>query len=612
MKEVKIIKGVFALILLLVIAACEDVLQVEEQTAIDGDRVFNEAGLSELYLNSIYQSVLPGFSATSAVGLTDESVGGGALIYGNLPDPTTNQPDETPGPYSYTTYAKIRNINLFLQQVGQGAIPQDAKDGLMGQAYFLRAWVYWDMVLHYGGVPLVLTPLDVNDENLNEDLPRNSAGECVGQIVQDLDKAIELIGDYSDSEYGKITRAAAAAFKGRVLLFFASPQFVPNGMNNPDGISARWEAAYNANLEALQIAQQGGHGLFPDFDRIFIEEDNQEAIMIRKYTTGLSTHGYENAVRPASVDNSGAPGSTPSWNLAKSFPMKDGKPIEESPDYEPAVYWKDRDPRFYATIAYNSIPWSFEGREGDRQWTYVNNSQESNILPLNGFYVKKHINTNITSTQTVATPTDWIEIRYAEVLMNLAEAANEIGRQAEALEQLYAIRERAGIEQGTGNYGIPTGLSKSELRALILNERKIEFAYENKRYWDLRRWNLYENGPDGTLGAGLNGTKRERIITTVDTDFIIATNPGITVATDPTDSAFKYFESELIHSVNWDNPDNYSSYFNTTVENAETIDINYLQPKYNFFYLPINALVKNPELEQTRLWGEGTFDPLVD
>ncbi|MEP4595374.1 MAG: RagB/SusD family nutrient uptake outer membrane protein [Cyclobacteriaceae bacterium] len=602
----------------MLVTACNDILQSEEQTAIDGDIVFTDPSLTELYLNYIYGQTLPGFSGTRNAGLTEETVGGGSLIYGNEPDPTAGSGQDYSDEiistmyqsYSVDVFAKLRNINLFIERVEDSPLDVDDKESFLGQAYFLRAWVNWNLVLNYGGVPLVVATLDNNDE-ISDELPRESASTCVDQIVSDLDLSIELIGDYAGSDYGRITRSAAAAFKGRVLLFYASPQFDPNGLSNADGIVSRWEVAYQANVEAKQIASEAGHALYPNFGDVFLVEDNEEVIMVRKYSVG-SSHSYENSVRPWSAKNSGNASSTPSWNLVEAFPMKSGLQIDESGSgYDQDVYWKDRDPRFYATIAYNSSPWKFEDREDPRQWTYLGNEQEGERIPTNGFYLKKNVNTTISKTQTSFTTTDWIEIRYAEVLLNLAECANELGRTGEALDELYSIRERAGIDAGSGNFGI-TVSDKAGLREVILNERLVELAFENKRYWDLRRRNLYVNGIDGTPNAGFNGSRRERILTTLNTQYIIDNNSGIASASNPADSAFSFFEAVLIDTIDWDNSDNYANYFITSIEEAETVEINYLQPKYNFFYLPLNAITRNSKLVQTENWLDGTFDPLLD
>ncbi len=603
-------------LILSVTLSCNDILQVENQTAVDGERVFNDPALAELYLNHIYQNNLPGWSGTSNVGLSDESIGSSATMQGLLADPTSAQPDESLGNYSSDIYARIRNINVFITQVEDGDMDRDIKDSYIGQALFLRAWVYWGLVLDYGGVPIVTTLIDLNSD-VSAELPRLSSAECVEILVNDLDKAVELLTDYGDSDFGRITKSAAAALKGRILLFFASPQFDPNGMSNADGIAGRWEAAYQANLSAKEIAESEGHALFSDFSSVFLTENNEEAIFIRKYALGLSTHTYENSVRPKSVSST-APSATPSWDLAQSFPMKSGLAITDpGSGYDASAYWANRDPRFYATIGYNSIPWEFAGRADKRQWSYVGNSQEAGVIPITGFYLKKNVNTTITATQATNTPTDWIEIRFAEVLLNLAESANEAGHPDIAYQNLYAIRARAGIDAGDGSYGIASGLSKLQLREVIMNERKIEMAFENKRYWDIKRRNLYANGFDGVPLNGFNGTKRKLISTTVNTQYIVDNNAGLLAATNPLDSAFEYFQAELINTVDWDDPVNYANYFVTTVEDGDVVNINFLQPKYNFSYMPINALVKNSNLEQTIEWLDengslGTFDPLSD
>ena len=503
-------------------------------------------------------------------------------------------------------------IKLFLDGVQNGPLPEADKEELMGQAYFLRAFLYWDLVLYYGGVPIVEGILDINEGEEAYVLPRSNADECGDFIVSDLDKAIAMLEGKS-VDYGRVTSVAAAAMKGRVLLFYASPQFNPNrdgeGLAaDADGIAERWQAAYEANLAAKNAADAGGHGLYSDYSDVFLAEDNEEAILILKYSMGLRTHGYENSVRPNSVANNVSLSVTPSWDFVKAFPMSDGRSIEAHPDYDSAEYWVGRDPRFYDVVAFNGCAWEFEGREGTRQWTYEGNDQEDGILPNTGFYLRKNIDTSIEPTQTVQTPTDWIEIRYAEVLLNLAESANEVGNTGEALDLLYQIRERAGIEPGTGNYGI-SAATKADLREVIFNERRIEMSFENKRHFDLRRRNLFVRDLDGT-GNGLKGTRRTGILTELDYDYIRTLEPTLTT----NDEALTYFEENIRDTVDWDESGRLDEYFEYTLEyrDNEMSAINFLQPKYNFYYLPTNATVRNDELEQTVLWEEGTYDPLSE
>ena len=595
-------KSLFIWVVVLLSFSCEDVIDKQLLNAIDSDMVWHDPSLAELYLNGLYQSSLPGFGGLSNSDISDEARGSGPgqMMYGILAQ------TEAYGTYSVSTYAKIRNINILLQDIEFGSIPEADRRSFKGQAYFLRAWQYWELVRYYGGVPVVLTPQDPNEGNgLN--LPRKSAAYCIETIVKDLDSAIAMTpAAYEASDYGRVTKAAAAAFKGRVLLFYASPQF------NPSNDASRWQAAYEANVEAKQIAEANGHGLYPDFERVFLDEDNEEAIFITKYNGTSKVHGYENSARPSSVSNSKSTSGNPNWSFVQSFPMADGQSISESAAYDPAVFWKDRDPRFYATVGYNSMEWIFEERKDNstRQWTYLNNNQEGNANSLTGFYTRKSVDNTLPLTQTAQTGTDWIEIRFAEVLLNLAESANEVGKTQEAYDELIAIRDRAGILPGGNSlYGLKAGMTKGEMRAAVLLERKIELAFENKRHWDMRRRNLFIQDSEGNVDQGYNGTIRTSIQTTVDTDYIMSQFPEIT----DSNVAFAFFEENVRDTVDWDNPDNYDLYFNTEFDlPLETQEVNFLQPKYNFYFLPQTALDKNPQLQQTINWTNGAFDPLAN
>lgn len=606
--------------------ACNDVLEAEEQNAIDQYYVFNDASVAELALNQLYTYVLPSFYSVSTsstdpanstnVVLTDDGAGDRqGLLFGLHQEPVENG-TESLGNYSVATFGRIREVNLLKEGIEFGSIQEDSKLKLLGQLRFIRAWLYWKMVRDYGGVPIVRGVLDVNDRLANH-IPRSSTRECIDFIIEDLDYAIDNAGSFGDEDFGRITSAAAAAFKGRVLLFYASPMYVADGMTNADGQSDRWDDAYQANLVARQIAEESGHSLHPDFSKTMLDESNPvEAIFLRKYSTTVNPHGYESAARPRRANESNpSAASSPNWNFVQSFPMRDGHKIGESPTYayDEQTYWENRDPRFYATVAYNSCEWTFQGENsGTRQWTYEGNSQQP-ITPSNGFFLRKNIDTSKTIEE--AGWTDWVEIRFTEVLLNLAEAANESGHQDEAYSILHELRARAGVEAGTGGYGIADGLSKTELREIIMNERRIELAYEDKRYWDLRRRNLYANGIDGTAGAGLNGTTRKRIETRLRQDYLETLVPDGVTGSD----VVEYFEAHIRDTVDWDQASNYGLYFETEVividrnlDTGEDIPINYLQPKYNFFYLPTRATEYNNNVEQNIGWPNGTFDPLAD
>jgi len=495
-------------------------------------------------------------------------------------------------------------LNVFLEEIDKGTLTEEEKAPLKGQAFFLRAWLYWELLKYYGGIPLVLEYQDPfkYEEMLVE---RNSARECIEQIVADLEAAeINLPPDWPSSERGRIPRAAAAALKGRVLLFYASPQF------NPDNLQDRWQWAYDANLAAKNLCLEDGFSLHENYTSIFLDEEKStEALFITVYDGINKSHGYENSVRPRSECNDGGNKNNPTWEFVKDYPMKDGKPIDGHPDYEEQTYWKNRDPRFYATIAYNGCTWELGGQAGRRQWTYINNDQEPNSpaegASNTGFYCRKNVNEAITKTETDRTPTDWIEIRMTEVLLNLAECAAELGKLEEARNELIAVRKRAGIEAGSdGLYGIVANDITSMVEAVML-ERQIELAFENKRHWDLRRRNLFAE--DYGNISKYNGTRRHGIQTLLNTNYIMMLDPGVSG-----DSVYNHFNAIMRDTIDLVN--HYSDYFITETDwIRENRDINFLQPKYNFYFIPQSDLDKNEKLQQTILWGEvNPFDPLAD
>ena len=265
--------------------------------------------------------------------------------------------------------------------------------------------------------------------------------------------------------------------------------------------------------------------------------------------------------------------------------MKNGRPIKDpNSGYDATAFWLNRDPRFAATVAYNGSLWELSGKTGRTQWTFLGSQQTGNTNT--GFYCRKAIFEGYKPNETELSGTDWIEIRFAEVLMNFAEAANEIGNPAEALEVLKAIRKRAGIEAGAnGLYGLKANMSKTEMRQAILLERKIEFAFEGKRSADMRRRRLYD--------SELNGTKRKGYQIN-----LIAFNG----------SKNDFFDAFAKGTIDLNK--NYNTYFRNDVRDLDlTQSINF-KPEYYFFAIPRTHLEKNANLKQTNGWDGGSFDPL--
>ncbi|OON67537.1 RagB/SusD family nutrient uptake outer membrane protein [Hymenobacter sp. CRA2] len=581
---------------LLALSSCEDVLDKVDLNSANEQMLFADSTLAQMNLDYVYDQNLPTawggaqtLSDQNLSKLSDESGGESKFFEGTL-QPNDVADFGTQLHATNTNYGKIRTTNMFLRAVRNGTIPvQQTKNRLMAQAYFFRAWRYFDLVRLYGGVPLVLKPLAGVGEDAREAayLPRNTTSETFRQITSDLDSAIMFLPVKwsASADWGRISRGAAAALKARALLYAASPQF------NPSDDQAKWQAAYDASVQAVALCNAGGYGLHASFDQMWFQEvGNKEAVFITGFNTSTGdqtkkNNSFDNGARP-SYTGTGGGSHQPTWDLVKAFPMKDGKKINEpgAYTYNQQQFYKNRDPRFDKTIAYNGATWPLNGNTSYRLWTYFNTAGTTSVEPrasTTGFYCRKAVDPNVAIGAAQYVGTDWMEIRYAEVLLNLAEAAAGVNRLPEALTQLKAIRQRAGIEAGSGsNYGLQTGMSRSQMFEAILFERQIEFAFEGKRFWDLRRWKKFE--------SVLNGKRRKRLVITLKANApanFATTRDGLNLDQVYTDYfALEEKDLDTRYNINW-------------------------RPEYYFFAIPQSALDNNPRLVQNNTWG-GAFDPL--
>lgn len=559
--------------------SCTKVLDKPDLSAIPEGEVWTDVNLATAFLNRLYFDAMPGWArnvtspapinASNASSESDEAGGSGGMMYGQFTINSVNI-------WHYTT---IRNINLLLQRVPSAPFTQADKNSLTGQGLFLRAWLYWQMVSVYGGVPLILEP-----QALGSDLntPRSKTSECIARIVKDLDDAAALLPNtWNNDNVGRITKGAAMAVKGRVLLHYASEQFDP-----AQSAAGRWTNALNANKAALDTLVKHGKVLMPDFANLWFVEgnNNTEAVMVNRFNNPGRTHSRDAAVRPLDEAQNFSGGDQPTLAMVAAFPMKNGLPITApGSGYNEQAYWLNRDPRFGATIAWNGALWQLSGKGGRIQWCFIGSQQTGGTGT--GFYCRKGINEAYKPNETEISGTDWIEIRLAEVMMNYAEAANETGNTAAAYEVLRAIRKRAGIEAGGNDmYGLTTGLDKPGMRAAILLERRLEFAFEGKRAQDLRRRKLY---------GQLNGTRRKGLRITL-TGFNGDKNA--------------FYAAYAAGNVNLNT--DYATYFTDLVIDLDQTNTINFPDNYYFAAIPATHLEKNPKLQQTQGWDGGTFDPL--
>jgi hypothetical protein len=573
-------KIIYLFVLCCLAAGCTKVLDKKDLGAVNEKDVWNDLDLATAYADRMYARNLPGWS-TEWTDYSEESDGGGSYMYGQLTENSVN----------YWPYDDIREINVLLTSIDNGTLKDADKKLLKGQAFFFRAWQYFEMVKRYGGVPLILHPQDYLTEDLF--VTRASTSDCMKQITADLDSAITYlpaVAATSGANDGHVHKGTAMAVKGRVLLYYASPQFDPS-----QTAAGRWQAAYGANKAAKDFLVSQGFGLYSSFSNLWFNEMNKEAIFVKRYqylpSNSASKHNWSASTRPLDVSQGATGGNRPSLEIVNAFPMKDGRSINDPNSaytYNSDYYWENRDPRFAQTIVRNGSIWGIGlggPQPGRIQWTYAGSEQNS---PTNtGFYMRKAVDTTQSSIDAYNSSTDWIELRYAEVLLNLAEAANEIGKTDEAYTELKAIRARAGIDAGADNmYGLNQGMSQSQMRDAIMLERQIEFAFEGKRFWDLRRRRLFE--------STLNGTRRHGLAITLK-------------APAQLDSLKNVMNSQQL--VNYMDQ-HYAEYFDDEVKLLDTqFDINW-KPEYYFFAIPSEHLQLNSKLEQTMGWPGGTFDPL--
>lgn len=564
---------------------------------------WNTAQSGNLYLNSLYNASLPTVAFGRNANLTEEGDATNSTLQGSLDHGEV-------GNFGIDAYRRIRFINIGIKGCEQSSLSSEDKEMLLAQMYFLRAYEYFELTKLYGGVPIILDAQQPTGNVKDLNVARSTAKKCFERILQDLDYAVKYCPiSVNDDERGRVTRMAAAAFRSRVYLTYASPLF------NPQNDQQRWKDAYQASLDAKNLCLAGKRDLNPVFNSIFLEEgfSNPEVVWVVPYdfTVG-KTHGWENSFRPESQSyvRGTRPGVVPTKDLTDAFPMKDGKKISESSvyPYNMQTYWLNRDDRFKSTIAYNGAEWGLNNVSGRKQWTYQGMSGENRLYMLNlGAYCRKASNVKITNNAnageyTAATGVDWIEIRYAEVLLNLAESANEAGYSSDAYNELYSIRKRAGIEIGDGSYGLTQGLSKENLREVILNERLVEFAYEDKRYWDMRRRLMYTEALGTNTPSFNSKLNRYTYVVRPQSPYTAAQIDAI---------------RETIN-IDTDSP----IYFNV-VETKR--DVQYplkYQKKYYFFDVPEGVLKRCIDVEQTIGWSDsrgnggsgkpGTFDPLSD
>jgi hypothetical protein len=410
-------------------------------------------------------------------------------------------------------YANIRRVNVFLKNISGSPLSAPLQTRVSGEARFLRAWYYFQLVKHFGGVILV----GDNIFNPDDELPgkRNTYEECVNYITSECDAAANILPlDQPSENYGRITKGACMALKARMLLYAASPLF--NGgqiatetqlkavTGYPTADNQRWLKAAQAaedvqNLNTYQLSEDNVTAAGYGFYKVFTLRKNTEYILARMQPLNKDLESFYD---PSS--RSGSANAFPYQELVNDFGMKNGKQITDpTSGYNPADPYTNRDPRFAYSVLYNG------GLRMDRNtstrtpvYTFTGSPDGGSKT---GYYVLKMLDaTSINVSGFPSTQRCFPLIRYAEILLNRAEALNEFAGPTTVVYDLVSlIRKRAGLVP----FQLPAGLTQDQMRQYIRTERRIELAYEEHRFWDVRRWKIAEQ----TDNRVLNGMQVTRL-----------------------------------------------------------------------------------------------------
>ncbi len=511
--------SIFFLVLLSINACGSDILDVSFEDEIPLDEVWKNATLTENYLIGLYEGMGHGLHEIMLSSLADEShfihgYGTHIIVESHFtPGYLGAWNDWRLAHYQWTPlYRSISQVNRLLEEIDQSIFSDpDRYHQIIGEAYFLRAYFYHNLMRVYGGVPISTRVFDI-DEGDGLLIERSSFGETVNFIIQDIENAVANL-PVSASERGRATVGAALALKSRTLLYAASDLFNDHPAHELTGYASgsreeRWIAARDAAREVIDLNIYGLYDRYDDpvvnYSQLFLENlDHEEAIMSRyfhliqdeEYNPGLHNgpNGYENWG-----------GNTPIQNLVDDYEMADGRRFDWSnPEHQQSPYEK-RDPRFYATVLYDGASWrqrpersvrldpngviqTFERITLPDGSTRIGiDTRNSTIQAWNGsysrYYLRKFIDPDVNHSMNEKQEVPWRFFRYAEILLNFVEASIELGEYEVARSVLNKIRRRAGMPDLTE--------SGEELNQRYRNERRIELAFEDHRFFDIRRWKI--------------------------------------------------------------------------------------------------------------------------
>ena len=514
-------------------ASCKkDFLNQQPLDKFSDEAVWKDPALIQTFVNNIYHGIPHGFSNIMMSSMVDETTYNADFGSSNVTKSLVSPSDLSIFEESYWTgnrqrgmnwsivYKFVRSANIFFEKIESAPFESAGeKDRMKGEVHFLRAYLYHNLVSMYGGVPIITKAYTLKDEF---NVPRDTYENSVKFIVDELDKAAALLPvTQSGNNKGRATKGAALALKSRVLLHAASDLYNSNaswaGGTNKDLVgytggdrTARWQAAKAAAKAVMDLNVYNLYQPNPatpdeatkNYGNIFLLKETSEDIFVRYFIQKIDENwdGYNPGLYNNPNGWHGWGSNTPIGQMVDAYEMKDGTKFSWNNAAHKAAPYTNRDPRFYASILYDGAKWrqrpsDVAPREpnGIVQTGYFEkpdgtvtpglDTRNSPIEDWNGtytgYYMRKFIDPAV-DAQYFKQEQPWRYIRYTEIILNYAEACLGLGQETEARQYINMIRKRAGMPDIT-----ETG------QALVdryRNERRIELAFEDHRYFDVRRW----------------------------------------------------------------------------------------------------------------------------
>lgn len=507
---------------LALLSACEDWLEIEPKDRFGDTTVWGSEENADMFLNDIYNQLphlnnetqnLDQYSDNSYVGA--EWMNSRTTIYTGALSPTS----WIPGPWDMWKwgrqnnddakgqYERIRSCNLFITKVTESDFSAEYKKERLAEVRFLRAWFYHYLWMAYGGVPIIT---EVLDNNVSTDIfyPRETAQKTFEFIDKELDEIKDdLPPRRSGSDLGRASKGAILTLKGWVELFHASE------LRNPGKDKKRWEAAAATLKDVIDLQV---YHLQPTILDLWTEATNNNDEVIFDFQMSKQNGGRrEGLFGPVFVKGvqSSWGNMQPTQELVDDYCMANGLPITDpASGYNKNNPYKNREKRFYQSILYDGSMWQGEEiitRVGVGSPNEIDTSSDSDVTNT-GYYTRKTIDESVNGADNLQMSNgmaNYIFFRYADVLLMYAEASLEAGDKPTAIEYLDMVRTRGDNMPSIGDT-YPQGITENQLREIIRRDRRIELAFEDKRWWDILRWKICD-GENGVMNKPIGGMKIE-------------------------------------------------------------------------------------------------------